>query len=145
MPLRKRPFCMRSDACPSVDDAENVAVNTTDATKTCCCRRRQQRCTPSLLQSHHSTSHTPPQTLWSSASVGNHFNQNWISLRLLVIGSKQYLRYAWCNHQPTFHRLAISLITLAFPRKSQTTHSFISPSYTGGIATLDSQVPTSLC
>jgi len=46
--------------------------------------------------------------------------------------------------QPAFHCLAISLIKLAFPRKSQTTHNFISLSYSGVIATLDSKVPTSL-
>jgi hypothetical protein len=46
--------------------------------------------------------------------------------------------------QPAFHCLAISLIKLAFPRKSQTTHNFISLSYNGVIATLDSKVPTSL-
>jgi hypothetical protein len=148
MPLRRRPLCMRSDACPSVDDAETSLwtprLLPRPATADGNSSATHHSCKPvsSAVTLHHSTSHTPPQTLWCSLSVGNHFNQKWISLHLLVIASKPYLQYVWYNHHST--ALQYRPLNLRFLESLQTTHNFISLSCTSVIATLDSKVPTSL-
>ena len=147
MPLRRRPFCMRSDACPSVDDAETSLWTP----------RMLSR--PATADDNNSAAHHSCKIVSSAVTPLNHphATTNIMKFRLRgqpfqsklnqssFTGYSQQTVLTVCMMQPSLHCLAMSLIKLSFPRKSQTTHNYVSLSYTGVIATLDSQVPTSLC
>jgi hypothetical protein len=147
MPLRRRPFCMRSDACPSVDDVETSLWTPHMLPR------------PATADGNSSATHHRCKTISSAVTPLNHphATTNFMKFRLCgqplqsklnqssFTGYSQQTVLTVCMTQPSFHRLATSLIKRAFPRKSQTTHNFISLSYTVVIATSDSQVPASLC